>query len=51
MTLATASPGKKHSPKGELHYVPLARERGNHPERVFTYVCERNRHDSQHGVL
>ena len=49
---------KSKKPGGELRYVPitrtvaaiLSRERGNHPERVFTYVCDRNRHDPHQGL-
>lgn len=44
---------KSRKPGGELHYTPitptvaaiLSLERGRHSERVFTYVCDRNRHD------
>lgn len=44
---------KSRRPGGDLHYLPitstvaaiLSLERGRHVERVFTYVCERNRHD------
>lgn len=44
---------KSKKPGGELRYVPitpavaaiLSLERGRHRERVFTYVCDRNRHD------
>jgi integrase len=43
---------------GKLHYVPITplmgaildRERGNNFERVFTYVCARNRHDPKTGL-
>lgn len=41
---------KSRKPGGELHYVPitpavaaiLSLELGNHPDRVFTYMCERS---------
>lgn len=50
---------KSKKPGGELHYLPLtptvaailSRERGHHPVRVFTYVCERNRRDPRTGLL
>jgi integrase len=50
---------KSKKPGGALHVVPLtdavravlARERGNHPEMVFTYVCARNRHDPHTGIM
>lgn len=50
---------KSKKPGGELHYVPmtagvaaiLSLERGRHPVRVFTYVCERNRHDPKTGLM
>jgi integrase len=50
---------KSKKPGGDLHYVPitaalaelLAGERGHNFERVFTYLCERNRHDRHKGVL
>jgi integrase len=43
---------------GELDYKPITplmgaildRERGNNFERVFTYVCARNRHDPKTGL-
>jgi integrase len=49
---------KSKKPGGELHYVPITpaigaildQERGNHFQRVFTYVCERNRHDPRRNV-
>jgi integrase len=49
---------KSKKPGGEIHYVPvtpaiaaiLSVERGRHPERVFTYVCDRNRHDPRCGI-
>jgi integrase len=42
----------------KLHYVPITplmgaildHERGNNFERVFTYVCARNRHDPKSGL-
>jgi integrase len=50
---------KSKKPGGDLHYVPitaaiaelLAGERGHNFERVFTYLCERNRHDRHSGVM
>ena len=44
---------KSKKPEGTLHYVPitpavatiLSQERGRHPVYVFTYACQRNRHD------
>ena len=47
---------KSKKPGCELHYLPitpavaaiLSRERGRHQERVFTYVCVRNRYESPH---
>jgi integrase len=50
---------KSKKPGGELHYVPitpavaaiLSLERDRHRERVFTYVCDRNRHDPRRGFL
>jgi len=50
---------KSKKPGGELHYLPitpaialiLSGERGRHPSRVFTYVCERNRRDPKTGLL
>lgn len=50
---------KSRKPGGALHVVPLTeevraclnRERGNHPEFVFTYVCARNRHEPHAGIL
>jgi integrase len=50
---------KSKKPEGELHYLPLtpalatilSRERGRHPVRVFTYVCERNRRDPRTGAV
>lgn len=49
---------KSKKPGGDLHYVPitaavaelLQAERGHNFERVFTYLCERNRHDRHKGV-
>ena len=48
---------KSRKPGGQLHYVPitpavaaiLSLERGRHCELVFTYVCDRNRHDPRRG--
>jgi integrase len=50
---------KSRKPGGELHYVPitpavaaiLSLERGRDRERVFTYVCDRNRHDPRRGFV
>jgi integrase len=50
---------KSKKPGGELHYLPitpalaliLSGERGRHPVRVFTYVCQRNRRDPRTGPL
>lgn len=50
---------KSKKPGGALHVVPLTdevraclnRERGNHPDFVFTYVCARNRHEPHAGIL
>lgn len=49
---------KSRRPDGDLHYVPitagvaaiLSLERGRHKDRVFTYVCERNRFDPRGGT-
>jgi integrase len=50
---------KSPKPGGELHYLPLtpaltailSHERGRHPVRVFTYVCQRNRRVPQTGFI
>jgi integrase len=50
---------KSKKPGGELHYLPitptvaaiLSLERNRHPERVFTYACDRNRHDPGRGLI
>jgi integrase len=50
---------KSPKPGGELHYLPLtpaltailSPERGRHPVRVFTYVCQRNRRVPQTGFI
>src|SRR5262249_52481361 len=50
---------KSKRPGGEIHYLPvtasvaeiLSLERGRHPERVFTYVCDRNRYDPRQGIV
>jgi integrase len=50
---------KSKKPGGELHYLPLtpaiaailSRERGRHPQWVFTYVCARNRRDPHSGLM
>lgn len=49
---------KSKRPGGEVHFVPitdamltlLARQRGHHPEYVFTFVCERSRGDRRKGI-
>lgn len=49
---------KSRKPGGALHVLPitgavaaiLSRERGNHPNFVFTYVCARNRHNPSLGL-
>lgn len=50
---------KSRKPGGELQYVPitgavaaiLSLERGNHRERVFTYLCAANKHDPHRGIM
>jgi integrase len=50
---------KSKKPGGELHYLPLtpalatilSRERGRHPVWVFTYVCNRTRHDPKRKLI
>jgi integrase len=50
---------KSKKPGGEIHYIPitpavaaiLSLERGRDRERVFTYVCDRNRHDPRRGIV
>lgn len=50
---------KSRRPGGKLLVLPLtaglgfllAREQGRHPEFVFTYVCQRNRHDPHSGTV
>lgn len=50
---------KSRKPGGALHVLPLtgaiaavvSRERGNHRDFVFTYVCARNRHDPHTGAM
>jgi len=50
---------KSKKPEGKVHYVPitpavatiLSQERGRHAVYVFTYVCQRNRHDPERGML
>jgi integrase len=49
---------KSKRPGGELRYLPLtpavaailSLERGRDPDRVFTYVCDRNRYDPRRGL-
>jgi integrase len=51
--------GKSKTPGGKLLTRPitervaaiLGAERGRHPDFVFTYECERNRHDPHSGTL
>jgi integrase len=50
---------KSKKPGGEIHYIPitpavaaiLSLERGRNREHVFTYVCDRNRHDPRRGIV
>lgn len=49
---------KSKKPGGDLHYLPISRavgaildgERGRDFEHVFTYVCQRSRHEPRHGI-
>lgn len=48
---------KSRKPGGDLHVLPLtpaiaavlSAERGRHPVYIFTYLCQRNRHDPASG--